>query len=70
MYFFDKVQSDGDIEFIAQMVIKGDIHPAKEIRIEAEETLVPLQLPSNSNLNFNGESIRVVMALVSYQLYP
>ena len=69
MYFFDKVQSDGDIEFIAQMVIKGDIHPAKEIRIEAEESFVPLQLDSNFNLNFKGESLRVVMALVSTLIY-
>ena len=52
------------------MVIKGHIQPPKEIRIEAEETLLPLQLDSNFNLNFKGESLRVVLALVSYLFYP
>ena len=51
------------------MVIKGDIQPAKEIRIQAEESVPPLQLANNFNLNFKGESFRVVMALVSNLFY-
>ena len=48
------------------MVRKGDTQPAKEIWIRAEETVLPLQVANDFNLNFKGESLRVVMALVSY----
>ena len=49
------------------MVKKGDIQPTKEIWIRAEETVPPLH--NGFNLNFKGESLRVVVALVSYPLY-
>ena len=61
-----KVKADGSIKLHEQRVIKGDIQPAKEITIHAEDFVQPFQFENDFRLDFKGQSLRVVIGLVKY----
>ena len=60
------MKSDGSVKLREQRVIKGDIQPAREIKIQAEDFGEPFHFENDFHLDFKGESFRVVVGLVKY----
>ena len=61
-----KVKADGSVKVHEQRVIKGNIQPAKEITIQAEDFVEPFHLENDFRIDFKGESLRIVIGLVKY----